>query len=432
MAPARIMAKAEFYRGFVFEQGISTLLTIEGNPIRLKPATGGRVSARLPGGETITKKTATDLAKLYIRRSGAAKRRNRHRAEHVEILLSGCKEWNEWRQRERHIQPMLAGYDFTKYRKTLKLAKYDFSYANLTGAVLKGFHLEGANFHQAILANANLSRAHLEGANFCRTDLYRTNLSGASLRGANLQGVQLAKTKLRGARLERCKVYGLSAWDLDLKGARDQELVIRYEDPIARPRDVEQTLKVSGLDLASFMYLTVDNRNLQRIIQAANRQCVLLLGNFTRDMRVLRALERKLKSWGHIPITFDFGRPEARDLSETVLLLAGLSRFVVAEITHPRSVPLELQLISSNYAVPIVPLLRGKKKAFAMIEGLKKFRGMQPTIRYHSVDDLGRKLSAFMARLARDEKYRQRVAKATRSVARSRKAAVRSTVRRPA
>jgi len=41
---------------------------------------------------------------------------------------------------------------------------------------------------------------------------------------------------------------------------------------------------------------------------------------------------------------FDFERSKERDFTETIRILAGLSRFIIADITNPKSSPLELQV----------------------------------------------------------------------------------------
>jgi hypothetical protein len=45
----------------------------------------------------------------------------------------------------------------------------------------------------------------------------------------------------------------------------------------------------------------------------------------------------------YVPIVFNFDKPETKDFTETVRLLAGLAKFVIADIINPRSAPLELQ-----------------------------------------------------------------------------------------
>ena len=45
---------------------------------------------------------------------------------------------------------------------------------------------------------------------------------------------------------------------------------------------------------------------------------------------------------------FDFERQKGRDFTETTMTLAGMSCFVIADITNPRSAPLELQATVSR------------------------------------------------------------------------------------
>jgi len=49
-------------------------------------------------------------------------------------------------------------------------------------------------------------------------------------------------------------------------------------------------------------------------------------------------------------------KPDSRDITETVTTLARLARFIIADITDPKSIPLELQSIVPDVAVPVQPL----------------------------------------------------------------------------
>jgi hypothetical protein len=72
---------------------------------------------------------------------------------------------------------------------------------------------------------------------------------------------------------------------------------------------------------------------------------VLLLGRFTEGrMVVLECLQEKLRDLGYVPMVFNFDKPET-------------SKFVVVDITNPRSAPLELQATVPDYMVPFVPIL---------------------------------------------------------------------------
>lgn len=291
---------------------------------------------------------------------------------------------------------MLADHDFTEHDARVVLDGYDFSYTNFTQANVRSVSLRGANFHQAILAKADFTEAHLEESNFCRTDFYETNFEGAWLTGAKIQGVQLAKTNLTGAHLRGCRVYGLSAWDLTLDQADQGELDIRYEELVGGQR-TERQATVDGIDVASFMHFTLNNSNIARIIDATTSQWILLLGRFTLNKQVLEELAKGLKDRNYIPIVFDFERAPQRDLIETIILLAGLSRLVIVDITDPQSTAAELQAILPNFAVPVVPIMRAGTTPFGVFSGFFKFRSMRPQpIEYENPQQLVDNLDALL------------------------------------
>ena len=72
-----------------------------------------------------------------------------------------------------------------------------------------------------------------------------------------------------------------------------------------------------------------------------------------------------------LPIVFDFERSKERDFTETIITLAGLSCFIIADITNPKSSPLELQATVPNYMVPFVPIIQEGEQPFSMFRDLK-------------------------------------------------------------
>jgi uncharacterized protein YjbI with pentapeptide repeats len=320
------------------------------------------------------------LARRTIDASPELAARNKQSALQKE-LLRDVQSWNKWRQEHPEVHPMLADRNLAGW----PLEGCDFSYANLTQARLQGANLRRVNFHQAVLAKANLTGTDLTGANLCRADLYETVFCESRLIDANLQGAQLVGNDFAGAEVVNCTVYGLSAWDLKMDGAKKQgEFVIRY-----RPHEgaVEQTTTVEGLEMASFTYMALNNKNLTRLFNDAGRKWVLLLGRFTERKPFLEKLAATLKG-PLIPIIFDFPRPDQRDVIESVLLLAGMSAFVIVDLTDARSTPLELQTIVPNYAVPIVPIIKKGEDPFSMFVALRKFDWVLPPLLYDSEDDL--------------------------------------------
>lgn len=72
---------------------------------------------------------------------------------------------------------------------------------------------------------------------------------------------------------------------------------------------------------------------------------------------------------------FDFEKPTQRDFTETIKTLAGLSRFIIADITNPKSSPLELRATMPDYMIPFVPIIHEDEKPFAMFQDLKQKYG---------------------------------------------------------
>ena len=109
------------------------------------------------------------------------------------------------------------------------------------------------------------------------------------------------------------------------------------------------------------------------------------------DKAVLDAIRDKLRKEYHLlPIVFDFERAVEKDVTETVQILAGLSRFVIADITQPKSSPLELQATIPNFMIPFVPIIQEGEEPFSMFTDLWKKhqdRVLQP-LEYPSLSKL--------------------------------------------
>ena len=71
-------------------------------------------------------------------------------------------------------------------------------------------------------------------------------------------------------------------------------------------------------------------------------------------------------------------------------LLTGLSKFVIADITNPKSSPLELQATVPEIMVPFQPIIAQGEEPFAMLQDLwiKHRDWVFEPIEYSSVDRL--------------------------------------------
>ena len=193
----------------------------------------------------------------------------------------------------------------------------------------------------------------------------------------------MVETNFIDAILINCRIYGTSAWGVKFsKGTKQQDLVISAWD--------EPKVTIDDLEVAQFVYLLLHNEKIRRVIDTVGKKGVLLLGRFTEGrIVVLERLREELRKRGYVPIIFNFDKPETRDFTETVRLLAGLSKFVIADITNPKSSPLELQAIVPEIMVPFQPIIEQGEGPFAMLEDLqRKHDWVFKTLRYSSLDRL--------------------------------------------
>jgi uncharacterized protein YjbI with pentapeptide repeats len=301
------------------------------------------------------------------------------------------------------------------------LREADFRGANLRGANLRGANLRGANLRGADLSGANLNNAYLGKSNhrgkiLIGADLNRANLSGANLREANLREVNLSEANLSrayldmgtnlgganlreanlseanlswtylewanisganlsGAHLTGCFIYAVSAWNVQLDGTIQSSLIITpYGEPM---------ITVDNLEVAQFIYLLLNNNKIRDVIDTITSKVVLILGRFTDERKeVLHALRDELRKRNYSPVLFDFEKPSSRDFTETVRTLAHISRFIIADITHPSSAPQELQAIVPELEVPVQPLLQEGNNEYSMFPDFNKYSWVFPTYIY--------------------------------------------------
>lgn len=264
--------------------------------------------------------------------------------------------------------------------------------ADFTGAKLYRARLYRANLHQAILANADCSGANLKEANLSDCNLMAARLDGARLTECNFTGANLnlaslshaicVKTRFNNASMENANVYGISVWDIEAEGLVQKNLVIT---PAGEPE-----ITVDNIEVAQFIYLVLNNRKIRDVIGTIAKKGVLILGRFSPERKIiLNALREKLREHDYVPIVFDFEKVKERDFTETVKILAGMSRFVIADITGPKSTPLELQATVPDYKIPFLPIIQNEEKPFAMFFDLqRKYDWVLDLIEYGSVSDL--------------------------------------------
>lgn len=309
---------------------------------------------------------------------------------HIKLLRQGEVTWNPWRKDNPHVTPDLC---------QAELQGAELSYCDLSGADLREARLAWADLRSANLTSADLrgvkindarapyadfSYAQLQGAYLWGSDFREALFCGADLSGANLMCAQLVRADFCGANLTGCKVYGTSAWEVKLEGTRQDELVITPPD-----RPDEAAVTVDDLQVAQFVFLLLNHQELRAVLRSVTERGVLLLGRFGGGgIDVLRAIAGQLRGRGYLPMIFDFPRDPNRNYTETVKTLAGLSRFVVVDLSGP-SVPQELYATVPHFKIPFVPILEKGRRPWSMFADILEYDWvLKPIVEFEDMDAL--------------------------------------------
>jgi uncharacterized protein YjbI with pentapeptide repeats len=311
--------------------------------------------------------------------------------KHLELLRHGIDHWNAWRTEKPSIFPDLRAVNlqgddlFAADLHGADLREADLRGATLRGANLFEADLRGADLRLAKVSDADLRGARLCEANLCEANLREADLRGADLTGANLTGVDLGEANLfkanlsatnlfgadlSAANLDRailveaslvdailkdCSIYGISAWGIKVSQETIQHNLIIT--PSGEPQ-----ITTDDMEVAQFLSLLLHNEKLQRVIDTVTSKVVLILGRFwlAERKKVLNGLRVELRKPGrnYVPVVFDFEKPRSQNTLNTIMLLARMARFVIADISDAKSVLMELQaIVPSSPRLPVQPII---------------------------------------------------------------------------
>ena len=156
--------------------------------------------------ETLMVRLALPQRSVHNYRHGGAFMANE---EHVRILRSGVKEWNEWRETNPMVIPDLV---------EANLEGENLNSANLERAHLNGAKLMNAELVKARLSNSFLSEADLTAAELIDANLGLAGLSKATLTGANLRSARMFRTDLSDANMSEADLDQIYFFMTNLSG----------------------------------------------------------------------------------------------------------------------------------------------------------------------------------------------------------------------
>ena len=273
-------------------------------------------------------------------------------------------EWNKWRLENWDIKPDLRGLEV---KSGGNLSEYNFHGADLSNTTFNGTRFVGTN-----LSHADLRHSRITGANLSFADLTGADLTGAVLARVDLTGAILVRSKLNGASLTDARVYGASVWDVETNHkTKQRRLIITPED--------KPDIFVDNLKVAQFMYLLLNNQEIRNVIDTATSKLVLLLGRFTEERKaVLDALRDELRRQDYVPVIFDFDKPMDKSIADTVMILAKLACFVIADITDASWVTVETQIVVRQ--APLLPFRLIKHESASVPSAINDLRPESPQL----------------------------------------------------
>ncbi len=255
---------------------------------------------------------------------------------------------------------------------------------NLSDSRLNGTNLQQTDFRSAYLVGAEINKSDLRRADIRGANLLNVKLIGTDLRNADLSHSNMIATVLYQADLRGCRVYGVSAWDVFTDETTKQVGIIITQAgyPI---------ITVDSLEIAQFIYLLLSRPKIRDVIDTVAKKAVLILGRFQEGrIVVLERFADHLRAIDYVPIIFDFDAPVSQDFIETIQTLAHLSRFIIADVTEPRSVGPELQSIFTDVKKPTICVLQNEHTELAVLRSMQRGRkwAYEGTIKYESIDHI--------------------------------------------
>jgi len=393
--------------------------------------------------------------------------------QHLQILKESLRRrsphfWNQWREQHPNAVPDLRGLILVgKFIRGLNLTR-----ARLDGAIMErtdlaGVHLERASlkeasFRYADLSNVHAEKANLSGADFrgatlhqgdfrktnCLNDtrftlasLHEADFTGAKMTEANFSRANLTKacfdgadmtaatlsdaildetsllgTKLNGAQLNDTFIRRVKTNDKTEQRGLFVDVHVIWE---RQPGNMIEFTQADDIHVAQFHNIVDEQGSIGKLLAATTKRVVLILGRFLpRRKRVLDRLADALRERGKIAVIFDFPSPEDREISDTVRFIAGMSQFIVVDLTKASSVPLELQATIPELMVPVLPIIQSGEPVFAMFSDLqRRYSWIQPTVSYKNAKQLVKYVDAAIIDRAKDaaEQIRKRRADAIRA-----------------
>lgn len=277
------------------------------------------------------------------------------------------------------------------YGLNLQAQKFvDCKFVNLEfrNSSFRGSAFKNCRFNQRVdFFDTDISRCRFTGCGFSDSKIIESNLNNSVFNDCTFSeidfyGSSFINAHFLGGVLSDCSVYGVNVWNITMEDVKQSGFIVKHD----LAKDV--VTEVNDIELASLVNYLADNRKFSSMYDGSN--FVLILGNFGPEHKEnLEHLKTKLSNFrNYVPILCDWSVGDARNLLELIVLLAGFSRFIVVDLSGPRSVPAELQAILTSMLIPVIPLICKNEDAYSAYSYISRFQWVEDLVRYENFGEI--------------------------------------------
>jgi len=266
--------------------------------------------------------------------------------------------------------------------RNVKFSNVVISHTDFTGSLLSEVSIDSSEVDFCVFDVATFSNSIISKASSIASSFFKTDLSQSAFINCNLKGAIFIETNIEQSIFENCNIFGISCWKMIGTPKTMRNLNISDFN--------ENKITLDNLEIAQFLYLLLNNTQIHSVIDNISTKIVLILGRFSEEQKpILDFIRAKLPDYDLIPVIFDFECPKTRDLDETISILASLSKFVIIDITDPRSTPQEMKgFIESHPSIPVQPIIRQGGKVYGMFEHFERYSWVLKIQTYNNLSDL--------------------------------------------
>jgi uncharacterized protein YjbI with pentapeptide repeats len=284
---------------------------------------------------------------------------------------------------------VLDNFDFSRLKwthlesKNVIFKNCNFYKSDMKNSELNHCTFDNCNFEKANLINSNFNFSKLtdcifKGSNLSKSEQFSTIYNNCSILDTSIMWSKLIETTFIESRIFNSKIFGAAIWNVKILNSETKNLIITKND--------EPEIKIDNIEVAQFIYLILNNQKIRDVITTLTSKIVLILGRFTDErLKILESIKEVLILEGFVPVLFTFEKSPKRDLTETIQLLANISKLVIADVSDSKSIPQELShIIPSTPSLPIQPIIVAEQKEYSMFEHWNRYEWVRPIFEYRN------------------------------------------------